>query len=291
MMSMTGFGRGQARGELLGVAVEVRSVNHRFAECVIRLPRGYGGLEERIRALAADQLLRGRIEIAISLEDSGLGRRTVKLDRGLLASYAAALAEAKAALSLSGDVDVRTLVQLPELFAIDEGEGDLERSWPVVRAALDEALAAVLAMRRREGVHLQQAILERLDRFAGLVDDIAARSDELLAAYRSRLTRRVRELDAAGMADPDRVAMEVALLAERSAIDEELVRLQSHVTGFRAALAEGAPIGRKLDFLLQEMGREVNTIVAKAPGAGIAALVVESKHELEKIREQVQNLA
>ncbi|HEX6970724.1 MAG TPA: YicC/YloC family endoribonuclease [Limnochordia bacterium] len=289
IMSMTGFGRGQAQADGIAAVVEARSVNHRFLDVVVRMPRGYVPLEARVRKVAA-RIGRGRLELNVRVDDPHQEARTVRLDRGLLGGYADAIAQARAALGLSGELQVRELLLLPELFVIEDAEGDLERAWRAIEPALERALAALTAVRRQEGERIGQEIAAGLERLASLVTEIGARSTDLIAAYRERLAQRAREL-CGDKVSPDRLAAEVVLFAERSAIDEEIARLKSHLAGIEEALQATEPIGRKLDFYLQEMGRELNTIAAKAPGGGIGSLIVEAKAELERIREQVQNVA
>jgi len=290
LVSMTGFGSGRYESDQLRVAVEVRSVNHRYLEMTVRLPKGYALLEEKIRAWVAQRVRRGRLEISVVIEDFGLRGRTVTLDSHLLASYGAALAKAREIVPVTGELTVAALLSVPELFQIAESPVDPVSIWPQVAEALEQAFASVLAMRAAEGERLQADLLARLDAFAGYVAAIADRAPQVVEAYRERLQRRVAALGSDLALDAARLEAEVALMAERCAIDEEIVRLRSHIEAFRAACAEEGGVGKKLDFLLQEMHREVNTIGAKASDGEIARLVVEAKAELEKMREQVQNV-
>lgn len=290
LVSMTGFGVGRVVDQQINVVVEVRTVNHRYFEPYIRLPRGYMALEEKIRAEVAKVIRRGRVEISVLIEDFTLRGRTVTLDSRLLRSYHVAVNEAKELVPVEGELTVAALVAVPELFQIRESPVDPESVWPWVGKALGQALEAVVQMRRAEGARLQEDILGRLSVFAQCVEDIATRAPAVVEAYRARLVQRLAEWHRDVTVDENRLSAEVALMAERSNIDEEIVRLRSHIAAFESTCAADDPVGRKLDFLLQEMNREINTIGSKASDGEIAGYVVDAKAELEKMREQVQNI-
>lgn len=291
LVSMTGFGSGTYADEHLRVKVEMRSVNHRFFEPVIRLPKGYLALEEQIRALVAERIHRGRLEIFVVIEDFGSRGRTVNLDSHLLKSYHAALTEARGLVPIDGELDASTLIFVPDLFQVQGVDVDVTREGPLVAQAVGQALEALVQMRQTEGERLQVDILQRLQAFADRIDAIALRAQSVVVAYRERLLQRTREWRDDVALDEDRLYTEVALMADRSNIDEEIVRARSHVEAFRSTCREGGAVGRKLDFLTQEMHREINTIGSKAADVEISRHVVEVKAELEKIREQVQNVA
>ncbi len=288
LVSMTGFGVGEAAEGGFRVRVEVRSLNHRYTDLVVRLAKPSAELEDRIRRQVLPRAGRGRLEIAVNWEEFGPARRRVMVDGGLLEAYAAALREAKRLLGDESPLRAESLLQVPGLVTVQEAPAG-ETLWPAVAAALEQALAAWEASRRAEGERLEAAILTYVEAVQGLVETIAMRAPQQPERYRERLLRRLQELRAEGV-DEQRLAMEVALLAERSAIDEEVARLRSHLVAFRETCRSGGIVGRKLDFLTQEILRELNAIAAKAVDAAIVAVTVAAKTELEKIREQIQNI-
>lgn len=285
---MTGFGTGACASGEFGVKVELRSVNHRYLDVVARLPKGYQGLEERVRRIAQGLLHRGRLEIFVSIEEYRGKRRTVTLDKGLLEGYLKALREAAEEHSLSGALTADMLLALPDLFQVEEAEADAEEVWPLLERALREAFDELRGMRDAEGERLEKEILGRLAALSGLIDRIEERAPQVVSEYRAKLEGRIGQLLQEAPVDEQRIALEVALFAERANIAEEITRARSHLEQFREVCRQGAGVGRKLDFLIQELHREVNTIASKA--ADLASLVVEAKAELEKIREQVQNV-
>ncbi len=282
---MTGFGR----AESAEFAVEVQSVNHRFLEVRARLPRRWSGLEQRIQQAVQQRFARGHFDV--TLEDrSQEGSRSLRVDLDLARQYVTALRTLQRELSLTGEVSLEMLAGQRDLVAVEEAEEDLEAIWASLEPVLVRALTALAGMRQREGEALAAA-LERhvLDVEAGL-GRIRTRAPEAVHAQRDRLRERVRELLDGRLPDPERLEQEVALLAERGDIAEECDRLASHLSQFREALADAGPQGRRLDFLLQEMNREVNTIGSKAGDAAIAQEVVGLKTAVERLREQVQNV-
>lgn len=268
--------------------VELRSVNHRYLDVMVRLPKGFQALEERVRRLAQEFVHRGRLEIFVSIEEYGGKRRTVILDKRLLQGYVQALREAAAEHGLDGGLSVDMLLRIPDLFQVEEEEADVEGVWPLLETALRDAFAELQGMRGAEGERLEREIRSRLDAVDALLDRIEERAAQVVAEQRRRLSERIEQLLGAAAVDEQRIALEVALFAERSDISEEVTRARSHLAQFREACRRGMGVGRKLDFLVQELHREVNTIASKA--ADLAPFVVEAKAELEKIREQVQNV-
>lgn len=290
LVSMTGYGAGHFESEDIRVKVEMRGVNHRFFEPVIRLPKGFLALEEPIRNEVATKVHRGRLEIFVVIEDFGLRGRTVTLDSQLLSAYHAAFSEARNIAPIEGDIQASTLFSLPDVFSVKEEDPDVSQIWAYVSKALGQALTTLIAMRQAEGQRLQMDILHRLQAFHDRIEAIAQRAPSVVEAYRNRLTERLQEWHETVTLNEERLHTEVALMAERSDITEELVRARSHVEAFRTTCNEGGAVGRKLDFLLQEMHREVTTIGSKASDVQISRHVVDIKAELEKIREQVQNI-
>ncbi|MEW5762180.1 MAG: YicC/YloC family endoribonuclease [Bacillota bacterium] len=289
LRSMTGYGRGEALAGGRRFTVEVRALNHRFCEINIRLPRYLLALEERMRRLVAAHIARGRVDVYLSVEEGESNLNAVKVDKGLALAYYKALEELKSVLGLQDAVKLEHLVGLPQLIVTDPSPAEAEAWWPAVAEALEAALAALAAAREAEGQALGRDLAARLARMEEIVARVGQRAPEVPVAYRRRLSERVAELGG-GVVDPVRLAQEVALLAERADITEELVRLRSHLARARECLEGEGPVGRRLDFLAQEMFREINTAGAKAQDEVIAGLVVEFKTELEKVREQMQNI-
>jgi len=290
LASMTGYGSAAYSGEEYGAKVEVRTVNHRYCDVQVRLPKRYQSLEDRVRKVAADYIERGRAEIFVTVEEFHGKERTVRLDKGLLEGYRKAFSEAGALLGQSSPLTLEVLAGLEGLFVVEEAEIDAGAVWPVVEKAAREAFARLAEMRAMEGTRLQEDMLRRLGRVEELLGEIARRSPEVVEAYRVRLAERIGQLLPSEQIDEARLALEVALFADKSNIDEEITRARSHIEQFRAACFAREAVGRKLDFLLQELNREINTIGSKAQDSAISALVVEVKAELEKIREQAQNI-
>jgi uncharacterized protein (TIGR00255 family) len=284
---MTGFGAGTSVCENRQIRVEIRSVNHRYRDIVSHLPQPQGEWEENIRRIVGGQLHRGRIEIFISLEDLGPEERTVKLDRNLLQGYLAAWDDAS---SLVGPIDVtlESLLSIPDLFSVTQ-RTDIDL-WPGIEQALNGALDKLVAMRQSEGRRLEKDMLDRLATVEGWLDDIAERVPDIVAAHRERLEVRLSELVSTPGLTEERLAAEMVLFADRCCISEELIRARSHIAHFREACDTAGPVGRKLDFLLQELNREVNTMAAKTNDSQASAIVVNIKAELEKVREQTQNI-
>jgi uncharacterized protein (TIGR00255 family) len=290
--SMTGFGRGEAASpDGRRFRIECRSVNHRFAEVVCRLPREYAEAEDGLRRLIASEVKRGRVEVLFSAEAGAAPDSAVRVDTALARAYHRGLKELAAALGAGDFAPEPTWVaSLPGVLSAGQPAADLSSDWPVIAAAARDALSGLMAMRAAEGAALRSDLLAKLDELSAVAETIAAREPAARAEFRDRLRRRLDEWLQPGEVDPARLAQEVAILVERSAIDEELVRLHSHSAQLRAALAGGGEVGRRCDFIIQECNRELNTIGSKAQDAAIAAAVVEGKGLVEKLREQVQNL-
>jgi len=287
---MTGFGRGETNSDVLKINIEMKSVNHRYCEIVLHMPRSMNVLEDGIKRVIQEKIGRGRIDVFVNLHISSSDRTKVKVDETLAASYIQAVKELKEKLPLTGETTVTELLQLPGVFSLEESEVDIEQWWPDIRAALEQARAGLMDMRLREGDRLAADIQARSVRIAAFVDQIEQRSPVVVEEYRERLRQRLHDLLDSGTLDPARLDAEVVLLAERSSIAEEIVRLKSHLVQLGDDLELDTPVGRKLDFLLQEFNREINTISSKSSDLTINRTVVEVKSELEKIREQIQNI-
>ncbi|HYF95715.1 MAG TPA: YicC/YloC family endoribonuclease [Symbiobacteriaceae bacterium] len=288
--SMTGFGRGEAGGDLGRIIVEMKAVNHRFSEVVFRMPRQFAALEEPARKLVQGRVSRGRVDVFVSWEAAAKARG-VKVDKELAIAYYNALMELGGEIGSKSELSLDTLARLPDVLKVEEGEVTAEDLWPSFEAAVAAAVDSLIAMREREGANLKQDLLVRADHIEELGRAVAQRAPQVVDEYRGRLAKRLEDLlGQSGVIDPQRLAQEVAIFADRSDITEEIQRLSSHLSQFRSALGGGDAVGRKLDFLVQEIGREINTIGSKANDATITNHVVACKSELEKIREQVQNI-
>lgn len=290
MHSMTGFGRGAAASDAWHATVEINSVNRKQAEVVVQAPRELAELEARIRKAVLGVLSRGRIQVAITLERAAGATASIRVDAALARAFHAAFVELGRAVGRDVQPAAADYLRQPGIIALGGGDIDAEEAWLAVEPALAAALTSLAAMRETEGRHLMADFLTRLDILAEIAARIAADAPGRLVRQREMLGRRLR--DAGLDLDPadERVVKELALFADRCDVSEELTRLDSHFAKFRDYLVAGDAPGRALDFLCQEMFREFNTIGSKANDAGIAQTIVEAKTELEKIREQVQNL-
>ncbi len=289
--SMTGYGR--AKKEIGGrdILVEIKSVNNRYLDCTVKLPRLFGFLEEKIKSfLSAKGISRGKVEVFVSidiLEEIGI---SVELDRAYAESYIAALRRLSEEFGLANDISVMSVAANRDIFTVRKAGDDMEREWANVLPVLEEATDAFIASRLREGENMKADILSKKARVEELAAKIAPLSKEDIKNQYTKLEARIKNLLGDVSVDESRLITECAVFADKVAIDEELVRLASHFEAFDAILAADEPVGRKLDFLLQEINRETNTIGSKACDVNIAKLVVEIKSELEKIREQIQNI-
>ncbi|NLI90717.1 MAG: YicC family protein [Peptococcaceae bacterium] len=288
--SMTGFGRGETRGHGYSFSIEMKSVNHRFLEVVVKLPRYLNVLEENVRKIIQERVSRGRIEVYINTKETEEKKRLVKVDKELTLSYDNSLKELAQLLNSAYITDIYRLVALPEILTVEEEETDAEVLWPFLEAAVLAALQQLVQMRRDEGERLLRDLRNRIGYLRDLTKKVEERAPEVVVEYQEKLKERLSSLLADTTLDESRLAMEVALLADRASITEELVRMGSHLDEFEKTLQSSESIGRKLDFLVQEMNREINTIGSKANDLVISRIVVEGKSELEKIREQIQNI-
>lgn len=288
--SMTGYGR--ARLVLSGreMIAELKAVNHRYLEISVRMPRAFSFLEERIKQQVQGSISRGKLEVSLLVNNIDADDTEVELNLSLAKSYAESIARIAAELGLPGETNAGHIARFPEVFSIRRVELDEEQAWEDVSQAIEAALANFSAMRAAEGEKLGQDISNRLAYIAKRLGEIELQSDGRMERYREKLTARMQAVLENTEIDQSRILLEAALFADRSAVDEETVRLRSHVGQFGNILTEGGPVGRKLDFLVQEMNREINTIGSKAGDLDITAIVVDLKAEIEKIREQIQNI-
>lgn len=287
--SMTGYGRETAESESYKVTVEAKSVNNRFLDVSVKLPKQYSPLEDLIKKEVSAAMNRGHVEVYISVEEVGESAVTVVADTSLAKAYCSAMQEIAEACGLPYQVNLTNVASYYGVLTAQKAESDLDALWNVTSSALSGALKQLLDMRAVEGVKLAEDMSSRLDTLVSVKAAIAARSPLVVQDYRERLQQRMSVILADVEVDNDKLLNEVAFFADKADITEELTRLDSHFEQFRGNLQKDEPVGRKLDFILQEMNREVNTIGSKANDKEISHLVIEAKGELEKIREQVQN--
>lgn len=288
---MTGFGRGDCSIDDICFNVELRSVNHRYIDISIRLPKKFTYLEESIRSLIRSYVQRGRIEVYINYENIGASDVEVAVDLSLAKEYLSSLLKIEEELMVQTDITTSLIAGFPDVIKTEKKEENEEKVWQCLQGALDDALIKLTEMRKNEGQKLKEDIVGRLHKTSRFLNKIEDRSPLIVEEYREKLTDRIKEiLDEQLALDDNRIAAEVALFADKSNITEEIVRLHSHINQFTEILEEDDAVGRKLDFLLQEMNREINTIGSKANDLNIANLVINIKSEFEKMREQVQNI-
>ncbi len=288
--SMTGYGTGRHRVNSNGFDVEIRTVNHRYLDIYIKPPKQLGFLEEKVRQTISKSISRGRVEVYISYEENGEGSRNVIIDDNLVKTYIDALKTIKEKYDLKDDITVSLISGFPDVFRLEKTEIDEDEMWNLLSPALDEAIGSLVAMREAEGRKIKEDLLEKVRSVDMLIKDVELRSPEVVKEHKQKLEKRLKELLDQKVVDEGRLALEVAIFADRCSIDEELTRLRSHISTMRRIFELGEPVGRRLDFLLQEMNREVNTIGSKASDLFITQKVLDIKGELEKIREQVQNI-
>ncbi len=287
--SMTGYGRAQRTADGRDITVEIRSVNHKYFEFSFRSPRSCAYMEDRVRALLQKSISRGKVECFISVgSDKSSGE--VAVDMGLAKGYVDALRSLSRELKLKDDLRLSSLLEFHDIFSVEKETYDEETLWKDVSLAVGDALSAFMDMREAEGEKLAADVNGRAKSVLDMVSRIEVRSPEIVSAYRERLTAKIAEILADRNVDEARILTEAAVFADKIAVDEETVRLRSHVSQLETMLLAGGPVGRKLDFLLQEMNREANTIGSKNSDLEITGIVVELKSELEKIREQIQNI-
>jgi uncharacterized protein (TIGR00255 family) len=292
MKSMTGFGRGAANGDGFAVSVEIKTVNNRYLDVHLRAPQELNSLEMDIRKRVKARLSRGRVDLNISFERSGAGA-TFDINQPVVSAYVDALREIQRQFNLSGDIDVTSIARLPGALSSPRDEMN-EEALRGVEAAIEQALDSLEQMRTTEGAALAEEMRGRLSRIEGAIPTIESAAARLTDAYRERLHKRITELLSRESAtieiDAGRLAQEVAYLADRSDISEELARLRSHVQQFREAIASTEEVGKRLDFVLQELNREANTVLSKTTELEIKEAALAIKAEVEKLREQVQNV-
>ncbi|SMC56079.1 YicC/YloC family endoribonuclease [Sporomusa malonica] len=292
LKSMTGFGRGEYIDSTHRIIVEIKAVNHRYNEIVIRMPKALGSLEDKVRRGIANTILRGRVDTFITVDEYGQKKRTVRVDKDLAMAYHNAMGELAGLLGVPASDNVYHLSKYPDVLKVEEISEDVEKLWPKLATAIESAVLNLMKMREAEGANIENDLLARVEKLYTYIATVEERAPQILVEYREKLLGRMRELLAAVGAEPDetRLLQETAIFADRTNVTEEIVRLKSHLSQFKAAVKEREAVGRKLDFIVQEINRETNTIASKANDSTIANVVVEIKSEIEKVREQIQNI-
>ena len=288
--SMTGYGRGEARGARVALLAEARSLNHRFFETSVKLPRTLSGREPDVRRLVQGRVARGRVDVTVTLRREAAAAPSVRTDVALGLAYARGARALGEAAGVASEISVGDLLRLPGVVTVEEAEEDDGESAVLLKTAVVEALDELCRMRQTEGAVLARDLGSHMDALGAWVRTVEGLLPAALARIQTRLRDRVQAILGEAPADPGRLAQEVATWAARSDVAEELTRLGSHLAQFRALLADGGAVGRQLDFLAQELHREVNTIASKADDAELVARVLEARTLVERVREQVQNV-
>ena len=290
LKSMTGFGRCENITDEYRISVEMKAVNHRYLDLSIKMPKKFNYFEASIRTLLKKYIQRGKVDLFINYEDYTQGNMCLKYNRALAAEYMDYFNKMAEEFSIQNDVKVSTLAKFPEVFSMEQAPDDEEHRWGILSAALEDAAVRFVQSREVEGEHLKNDLLGKLDYMTGLVDYIEGRSPQILTEYRAKLEAKVQELLNGTAMDEGRIAAEVTIYADKICVDEETVRLRSHIENTRKDLLSGGSVGRKLDFIAQEMNREANTILSKSNDLSISDKAIALKTEIEKVREQIQNI-
>ena len=288
--SMTGFGRGHEVLNGRDITVEIRSVNHRYYEFSSKLPRAYTFTEEKLKSLLQGKISRGKVEVAVLVQNVTAVSEKITANKEVISEYITALREIQGELNLTDDLALSSVLRLPDAFTVVKEEADEEQMWADLKTVTEEALANFIAMRENEGARMKADISGRLDTIEKNVAFVEERSPVIVENYRKRLYDKMCEVLQGKDVDENRILLEAGIFSEKTAVDEETVRLRSHIAQFREMLESTEPIGRKLDFLVQEINRETNTIGSKVQDIEVTKVVVEQKAEIEKIREQIQNI-
>ena len=287
---MTGYGRGEAVLHGRSIVVEVRSVNNRYLDCNIKMPRAYIFAEDAMKTLVQNAISRGKVDVFVTLDSTGADAITVKVNHSVASGYVTALHELKDTYHLWGLPDLALITRFPDVLQTEKAPENVEEAAADICTVLERALSDFSVMREREGARLSADILSRADTIEALTGQVEAQSPQTVADYRARLETKMREVLQNQQLDESRILTEAAIFADKVAVDEETVRLRSHLSQLRTMLCQGGPVGRKLDFLIQEFNREANTIGSKCNDLEISRHVIDIKAEIEKIREQVQNI-
>lgn len=288
--SMTGYGRCERIIGTKKITAELKSVNHRFSDYNIKVPRQYGFLEDRVRQFISKEVARGKIDVYVSIESCGEADKTVTVNKELAGNYVEILRDLCETFSLKDDISVSTIASFTDIFRAEPKRDDEEEIWTAVSEVLADAVSSFISMRAREGERIERDLRERVTYMKSLANEIDKLSPMAVQVYKAKLYQKIKEVIDEREPDDTRILTEVAIFADKVAVNEETVRLASHYDEFFTILDSNEPAGRKLDFLIQEINREVNTIGSKASDLEIAKLVVTLKGEIEKLREQIQNI-
>ncbi len=290
LLSMTGYGSAKGSVEGQQITVELKSVNNRYLDCSVRLPRNFLLAEDAVKQAVSAGVSRGKVDVFVSAQASQDSGTIVSVNEELARGYRDAVTQIADALGLESGLNAFSIARFPDVLTVERRELDTDKAAAALSEITAKAVEEFNAMREREGDRLCRDMLGKLETIEGLVSVVEERSPQTVKEYRERLEARLRDILADRSLDEQRVITEAAIFADRTAVDEETVRLRSHIAQFRAMLQEGSPIGRKMDFLVQEFNRESNTIGSKCSDASLAKVVVDLKSEIEKIREQLQNV-
>ncbi len=290
LRSMTGFGRCEVADHDRKVIVEMKSVNHRYCDITIKMPKKLSFFEAAIRSLLKKYIQRGKVDVFITYEDYTENRSCLKYNRELAAEYLKVLRQMQADFGIEDDIRVSSLSRYPDVLTLEEQPVDEEELWHFLEEAIIKACEGLVETRTREGEQLKEDLIVKLDGMLDIVAYIEERSPEIIQEYKSRLEDKVKELLGDANIDESRIAMETTIYADKLCVDEEIVRLRSHIEATKATLESGGGVGRKLDFIAQEMNREANTILSKANDLLISNRAIDLKTDIEKVREQIQNI-
>jgi len=290
LKSMTGFGRCENVTDEYKISVEMKAVNHRYLDLSIKMPKKFNYFEASIRTLLKKYIQRGKVDLFINYEDYRSGNMCLKYNRTLAAEYMEYFNRMSDEFGIQNDVKVSALAKFPEVLTMEQVPDDEEHLWEILSEALKEAAVKFVEARETEGEHLKKDLLGKLDYMETLVDFIEERSPQILSEYRNRLEDKVKELLSNTAMEESRIAAEVTIYADKICVDEETVRLRSHIHNTRNELLSGESVGRKLDFIAQEMNREANTILSKSTDLSVSDKAIALKTEIEKVREQIQNI-
>lgn len=288
--SMTGFGRCEVADEQWKMTVEIKAVNHRYLDVSIKMPKKLSIFESAIRTVLKEYMERGKVDVFVSCEDLSEAGYALKYNEQLAGQYLGYLRQMAQTFDLEDDIRVSTLSRYPEIFVMEEEDTDEKELWSVLEQAVRGACEKFVEARITEGEHLKNDLLDKLTQMNGYVDFIEQRSPQIIAEYRSKLQTKIQDLLADAQIDESRIATEVTLFADKICVDEEMVRLRSHIKGMKEVLTTGGSVGRKLDFIAQEMNREANTILSKSNDLSISDMGINLKTDIEKVREQIQNI-
>ena len=287
---MTGFGRGHQVLNGRDITVEIRAVNHRYYEFSSRLPRSLGYVEDKLKTLLQGRISRGKVEVSVLINNVEAADEKITINHEIVKEYIDAMRSVKDEFGLVDDLSLSNILRIPDAFTVVKTETDEAQLWEDIRSTAEEALEHFISMRENEGERMKQDVLSRLAKIEEWVGVVETRSPMVVEDYRKRLYDKMCEVLSSTNIDENRILMEAGIFSEKTAVDEETVRLRSHIAQFRGLLESGEPVGRKLDFLVQEMNRETNTIGSKVQDIEVTRIVVDQKSEIEKIREQIQNI-